>query len=381
MTRPLMMTSLMLFLAAVGVLGCSEAENVDEPTPRVKVFTVGEKATGQSRRISGQVKAADRSELGFGVSGRVAKVIVSKGQVVTKGQLLATLDDEPFQLRVDEARAKLGNARAMRVDAKTVYDRQKSLLEQTAASKRDFDAATAALATATGDVDAAKKQLGQAEFDLSRTRLKAPFAGRMVEMPLDPFQEVSANDTAAIIQTEGIKEVDVLVPETLIRELDYGQAVQVTFPTLEGVTVEGVVTLIGAEAGVGNAFPVTIRLAPSEADLRPGMTASVTFNFAGYLDGKTAYLIPLSAIAIDAGLNENRASHGDKPGKLAPVFLFDPETKKVVTRKVRVGDLRGNQVEVFEGLEPGDLVVSAGLPFIREGMAAEVWTPRQGAGQ
>ena len=104
--------------------------------------------------------------------------------------------------------------------------------------------------------------------------------------------------------------IEVSVPETLIREVDFGQVVQVAFPSLEGVTVSGLVTVIGAEAEAGNAFPVTVRLSASEADLRPGMTASVTFNFNAYLGGRTAYLIPLSAIAIDAGLlSATKRSH------------------------------------------------------------------------
>ena len=129
----------------------------------------------------------------------------------------------------------------------------------------------------------------------------------------------------------------------------------------------------------GNAFPVTVRLTETESDLRPGMTASVTFNFRAYLGERVAYLIPLSAIAIEAGL---RASGKPPPTSVssrneAPVFVYDSAAGEVRLRQVVVGDLRGNEIEVYEGLQPGDQVVSAGVAFLRHRMAAQVWTPRR----
>jgi hypothetical protein len=101
------------------------------------------------------------------------------------------------------------------------------------------------------------------------------------------------------------------------------------------------------------------------------MTAGVTFQFDAYLEGKTAYLIPLSCLAVDA-----LAGTGDRDEK-APVFILDPTTEKVTQIMVQVGNLRGNEIEVYEGLEPGDLIVSAGVAFLRDGMSATAWTPRR----
>ena len=101
-----------LVLVTCFLIGCSKPpESGPTVTPRVKVFAVGKEATGQSRRISGTVVAADRSTLSFGVGGKIVEVIAKQGQAVTEGQLLARLDDEPFQLKLEEARAGLNNAR------------------------------------------------------------------------------------------------------------------------------------------------------------------------------------------------------------------------------------------------------------------------------
>jgi len=168
----------------------------------------------------------------------------------------------------------------------------------------------------------------------------------------------------------------VLVPETLIRDVDYGQAVQLTFPTIAEVTVSGVVSQIGSRAVSGNAFPVKIQLSPTETDLRPGMTASVTFNFDKYLDGRIAYLIPISAIAIEVGLLRITRGQERTPNNV-PLFIID-DANQLQVRYVVVGDLRGNELEVFEGLEAGEKIVSAGVPLLREGMTVELWSPGQG---
>jgi RND family efflux transporter MFP subunit len=336
-------------------------------TPSVKVFVVGKQATGQSRRISGKVDAAERSTLSFGVNGRVLEIIAVKGQTISKGQLLARLDDEPFRLKLADARTRLNTARATLVEANAMFDRIDNLVKRRAATQKDLDAATRKLATADGDVRSAQSALAQAELDLARTRLTAPFAGQVVDVPVDPFQEVAASEAVVALQVAGALEVNVLVPETLIRDVDYGQAVQVTFPTLSGVKVPGLVTKIGAEAEAGNAFAVTVILQESDTDLRSGMTASVTFNFNAYLGERTAFLIPLSAIAIEAGLRSSRESSAEteSSGNRAPVFVFDPASGKIQLQELVVGDLRGNEIEVYEGLQPGDQVVSAGVAFLR----------------
>ncbi|MCZ6851665.1 MAG: efflux RND transporter periplasmic adaptor subunit [Planctomycetota bacterium] len=359
--------------------GCDDRPStVAKAIPRVRVFVVGKQATGQSRRISGKVEAADRSPLSFGVKGTVIEVIVEPGQAVAEGQLLAQLDAEPLRLQLEEARAHLSTSRAQLVEAEATYRRTSKLFKQRGASQKEVDAATASLATSNGDLKAAQGALEQAELDLARTNMTAPFAGQIVQVLVDPFQEVTANDQAIVLQAAGALEIAVRVPETMIREVDFGQVVQATFPSLEGVTVKGLVTTIGADSESGNAFPVTVRLSASEADLRPGMTASVTFNFSAYLDGRTVYLIPLSAIAIDAGLlaPTKPSSEQGSAGNQAPVFVYDSAAGVVRLKRVAVGDLRGNEIEVYDGLQPGDQVVSAGVTFLRDGMKAAVWRRR-----
>ncbi len=371
------------FVLSVALICCLAAcqkssDRREEIIPRVKVYTVNSQATGQKRRISGKVNATDKSTLSFGVSGKIIEVLVKKGDTVTQGQLLAKLDEKPFQLIINEARAKLSSNRAELVKAQAAYDRTSRLFKEDAASKKDFDTIIASLAKAKGTVESSKSTLQQFELDFQRTSLIAPFAGKVVDVPIDSFQEIAANGEVIVLQSNDALEIEVRVPETLIREIEYGQVVEVTFPTIKEVSASGVVTSIGAETESGNAFPVVVSLSTNPGDVRPGMTASVTFNFRSYLDDRTAYLIPLSAIAIEAGLaaSENTTSTKIKSKNEAPVYVYRSDLKIIELRNLIVGDLQGNEIEVYEGLEPGDQVVSAGVAFLRDGMRAEIWKPR-----
>ena len=375
--KPVRLNLWAIFSFGIILAACSdEPIPVEEVTPRVKYFVVGEQATGQSRRISGKIVAADTSPLSFSVSGTVEEVLVSRGDEVREGQLLARVDSAPLRHAVEQARAQLNIERAKLVEAKQTHEREVKIFKKGAGMQSAVDKAAAEHSTATGKLRSAQSELNSKERDLLKTRLIAPFSGIIASRSVEPFQEMSVGKEAFILQSSGAFEVEVLVPETLIRDVDYGQAVQSTFPTIAGITVSGVVNQIGSRAESGNAFPVTIQLSPTETELLPGMTASVTFNFDKYLDGRTAYMIPISAIAIEVGMLR-RVRNQESTRNNVPIFIIN-NANQLQIRNVVVGDLRGNKLEVFEGLEAGEKIVSAGVPLLREGMTVELWSPEQG---
>jgi RND family efflux transporter MFP subunit len=332
---------------------------------------VGEQSSGQARTVSGQLAAAESSPLAFGVAGTVDSVKAGRGDTIDEGQVLATLDAQPLRLKLERARSELSANRAKLAETESAYTRVSSLLSQRGVTRAEVEVAEANLKSARAALRGSQSQVEEAERDLRRAEIRAPFSGRIAERSIDLFQEVDANEAAFVLQAEGALVVKAQVAESVIRDVDYAQPVRVTFPALPGLDLVGVVSLIAAQAGTGNAFPVEVQLPNSEADLRPGMTARVTFNFSQYLDGRTAYLVPLSVIAVDVGLLAGKSA-GD-PEVL--MFVFDEAEGRARVRNVRVGNLRGNQLEVIEGLEPGDEVISAGVAFLHDGMEVRRWSP------
>jgi len=364
---------------SIFVAGCEEpvAEAPPAPSPVVKLETVSERATGQVRSISGVVEASDRSILSFQVAGRVTEVNVSAGETVVSGQVLALLDRTNYQLAVDGARSQLSSARAKRSEAKEDLDRKLALIDKGFVTQAAVDSARAAFDAATASVDLAASDLERAQKDLDRTVLSAPFAGTISKRDVDPFVEVAVGASLFEIQSDGNLEVRVLVPETIIREVDYGQPVSVSFPTLKGELFGGAVSEIASRAEAGSAFGVKVALVElGAADIRTGMTAKVTFNFQSYLNGREAFLIPLTAISIkdaDLGAQGERSPDQNK----APVFVYDPEKEAVFRREVGLGDIRGNNIEIFSGLAEGEQIVTAGVAFLHDGMAARPWQQNQ----
>ena len=341
----------------------------EQPVRAVKTLVISEASKANSRQISGVVKTGDESELSFRIGGRVTSVKVKRGSSVTTGQVLATLETREYKLALKEAEANLASDRADFEEKKEAFRRQKALKKKDFVSQAAVDKAQAAFQNAINNASVASIRLKTARNDLEYTTLLAPFSGKIAKRLIDPFVQMSAGKTAFQLQSEGGHKIEVLMPETLVRDVDYGDVVSVSFPTLKGTIVGGTITEIGARAEAGNAFPLKIDLAKSLPDIRAGMTALVTFNF-GQASGTPVYLIPVSA--LDLRIPEEAF---DNSKRQARVFILNPDEQIVEKRMVSIRDVRGNQFEVVNGLSTGDILIVAGVPFLTEGQKVKQWEP------
>jgi membrane fusion protein, multidrug efflux system len=355
--------------------GCSEPP---QPPPEIvrsiKTMTVSRRPIGQLRRLSGVLAASDESELSFQVGGRVQTVAVDAGDRVRAGQLLAALDAQSYQLRLDSTIADLEAARAQLQDTRKKLASARSLFQQKIASKQAFDSADAAFESAKSSVHAAEAAVSLAQRNLDQTVLVAPIAGLIAERRLEPYQEVTSGQSVLVIQSEGGVEVDVQMPETLVHEVQVGQGVTVrmTTRTFGGKEFAGRVTRIGASTIESNAYPVSIAIAEPDRRMRPGMTARVDFNFSGAIDD-TGWLIPINAVVpgedeTDAHITEREVF----------VFVYQPDSGSVARRGVRVAGLRDDSAEIREGLSEGDVLVVAGAQFLHDGQRVALM---EGAGR
>lgn len=362
---------LVLIIPVLLLIACNQAVEMveDQPVRAVKTLVISEASKANSRQISGVVKTANESELSFRVGGRVASVNVKTGGSVTKGQVLATLEKREYQLALKEAQANLASARADLEEKREAFRRQQNLKKKDFVSQAAVDKAQAAFQNTINSASIAQTRLKTAQNELEDTTLRAPFSGKIAKRLIDPFIEMSAGKTAFQLQSKDGYKIEVLMPETLIRDVNYGDVVSVRFPTLKKIIAGGTITEIGAKAESGNAFPVRIQLAKTPADIRSGMTAQVTFNF-GQASGASVYLIPVSA--LDLRVPEKVL---DNPKEQAKVFIFNEEKQIVEKRMVSIRDIRGNKLEVIEGLNTGDVLIVAGVPFLSEGQKVKLWEP------
>lgn len=353
-----------LLLLPLLLPSCSETPEPPEEIVRsIKTISVSRRPIGQLRRLFGVLAASDESELSFQVGGHVQSVAVDAGDRVRAGQLLASLDAQPYQLKLDSSIADLQSARARLQDTRKKVTSTRSLYKRQIASKQDFDSAQSAFDSAKSSVQAAEAAVSLAQRDLDQTVLVAPVEGLIAERRLEPFQEISPGAPVLLIQSQGGIEVDIRMPETLVHEVQAGQhvVVRMTTRTFAGKEFEGRVTKVGALGIDSNAYPVTIALAESDPRMRPGMTARVDFNFAGSVD-ETGWLIPINAV-----LPGNEQSEAHFTEREAFVFVYLPESSTVEKRSVRISGLRGDSVEIRDGLKEGEVVAIAGVHFLVDG--------------
>jgi RND family efflux transporter MFP subunit len=338
---------------------CRDDPQITEQIRSIKTTTVNETATGKVRKFSAIVKATETSRLSFEVGGMVQKVNVDIGDRVKKGQELAILDDEPYELEVNAAKAELDKAKANVVNTKAEYERQKRVHEQGAGTQSKLDKAKYNYEAAKSSVTYYVSQLNLAQRNLRKTSLAAPYEGHIAARYVEPHEEIQAGRRLFDIDAVGALEVILAVPETTISQIHAGITATVTFPTLAGQSVTGNITEIGSAAIKANAFPVKIALIKPPATINPGMTAEVSLVL-GEEDRPTGYLIPLHAIlpGVDAGQGY--------------VFVYDPAASTVKKTPVRSRGNEENMMVIEEGLSTGDIIATAGVIFLVDGMKVKL---------
>jgi RND family efflux transporter MFP subunit len=140
--------------------------------------------------LDGRLAWGQRLELGTLVSGVVSEVSVHPGQSVAAGSVLLKLDDRGFRAEVDRARAVLARSEALSDEAVREDERAQELYDRTMLSDHERQVVQIARVEAESALAEAKARLAQAQLDLERSRLKAPFAARVLAVNATPGQAV-----------------------------------------------------------------------------------------------------------------------------------------------------------------------------------------------
>ncbi|MEO1309605.1 MAG: efflux RND transporter periplasmic adaptor subunit [Pseudomonadota bacterium] len=320
----------------------------------IKPYVVTQLASGAERRFSGEIEAANAAPLSFPVGGTVTSIDVSAGDAVEKNALLATLDDAPFDINVQSARADLSAAQAAERAMRTELQRQRELRENDWVSQAALDQAEVEYENARSQASVAQSRLTLAERDLASTRMTAPFDGVISSVSVERFTEVRPGQTITVVQSADAFEVVVSVPEIAVGAVTPGSPVAIDVATLPLCGCRGYVVEVGAVSSAGNAVDIVVAVTEAPAGLRSGMSAEAAISLGG-TERASGYFIPLSAIAPGAD------------DQSAVVFRFDRAEGVVRRTPVRfIGSVASEAVAV-EGLEAGDIIAAAGVSFLSDG--------------
>jgi len=352
------MRLLYTLLLTTFLFNCSDQQVVTEKAIRPIAWTkVSESNLQQLRTLSGIVAPVEAASLSFEVNGKVQSVDVNLGDTIKKGQILAQLNHRSFELSSKSAKAQLDKANSDKVEAKNSFTRYNQLIKQDLVSQSGFDNAKANYESSKSAVDVAQAQLDIANKNLQDSTLIAPYNGIITKRLVEPSQQINAGQSVFEIEGKHGLKVHVMVPETLIRELQHNSIIPVRFPALPQTKMLGRITEIGTRAEAANAFPITVVLQEDNPLLRAGMTAELDFTFDGV--GKTGYqgvTISVPFSALSAGVNQK-----------SYVFIYDPKTQTVNQSEVETENIRNNTVFISSGLKSGEIIAIAGVAFLRDG--------------
>lgn len=324
---------------------------------------IGETVADDQRTFAGVVEAGSNSKVAFAIGGKVLELAASVGDVIEADQILARLDPQPWQLQVEQAQNAVQQAIATEANARAKFKQQEILLGKQFTTKTAFDSAQANLKNAEGQVGIAESQLALKNRDRERTQLIAPFGGRIAERFIEAFEEVTPGQPIYALQTEGEDRVSVSIPEQLIPRVFIGQTVTISFPAIADASTTGSFTEISPVPGDGNAYPVKIRLDAEPANLRAGMTAEITVNL-GLEETNDAFSVPIGALKGSA----------EGPSQ-ALIYVFDANDGVVRERPVKVIGVNGNQPQIVGDIEPGEIIATAGVGHMYDGMVVRLLDP------
>lgn len=343
------------------MLGCDEEIQEPEVIRPVRYEVVAGIDAATRQTYSGVAQAGQESRLSFQVSGQVVELPIKVGDIVKKGDTIARIDPADYALQLQNAQATAAQSRAQERNAKATFERTRALYENQNASRQDLDADRTAYDSAKAGLSSANQQVRLRQRQLGYTHLKAPEAGTIATVDIEVNEYVQAGQLVATLLAGEQIEVKVSVPSSVIRNIKRGAEAQVRFNVLGGTVLPGTVTEVGVASTAGaTMFPVTVQLTEGQDLVRAGMTADVTFSFAS-AGGSLKYALPLSAVGED------------RSGRF--VFkLEDVSDGLGIVRRVpvEVGEMRSDGIEVRNGVSPGDMVVTAGVSRVYDGLQVRV---------
>jgi membrane fusion protein (multidrug efflux system) len=307
------------------------------PPPAVTVAPVEVRDVAVELRAPVDLRPLFQADVGSKTLGYLDAVLVDRGDLVRKGQLLAVVRPSDLPDQMEAARVAFENAKANQA-------RAEALAPSGVVSQQELQNSQAAFASAQANLQAISTRLGE-------TRIDSPIDGVVSQRRLDPGALVgptAGTGSILTVQRSDVLRVFVPVNEKDAPTVRVGQAARAEFDALPGKGYEGkVVRLSPAFDPVARTVDAEVHLV-NPGELRPGMYGRGTLVTSIH---PAAVVVPVSAVQVSDG----------------KYYAYRVEGDKVKRVEIRVGVDGGNWFEVTSGLKPGDEIVTAGTDTLSDG--------------
>ena len=350
-------------LAVVLLVMCSKKETDEAPLIRpVRCQIVSRSGSKMQRTFSGVSKAAMEVNLSFKVGGTVRSVKIKVGDHVTKGSVIASVDEHDYRLMYEQASVAFKNARIQMQSAKSAFERTAALYENSNISLQDYERVKSAYESARAQMQSRERSRQLAMRQLQYTTLVAPMDGVVAKVFVENNENVMPGQSVVEINSGDEIEVTVGIPETYISHVHEGDKATVSFSILEGQNFEGVISEVSYGINsMSSAYPVSIILSSPSDDIRPGMAAEAKIDFNSMDNGEPKITIPIHTVSED------------QTGRFVYIVKkTEKDLGSIVKKSVQTGPFTGSGIVINEGLAPGEYLVTAGISKLAEGMTVRI---------
>jgi len=352
--KKIIITIVIIVVAFVGInfiLNKNKAENegktaiVAEKNAAVSVKVATVKTEDVNLGFTANGNFAPIQELTFSAekSGKVISVLVKEGDYVRVGQTLLTVRGDVINVNAQQAQAVYQNA-------KSDYERYSNAFKTGGVTKQQLDQAKLAMTNA-------QSSLTQANINVGDTKVKAPINGYINKKYIEPGSILAGMPATALFDIVNVSKLKltVTVNESQVASLKLGNTVSITASVYPDKTFSGKITFIAAKADASLNFPVEIEITNNaNNDLKAGMYG--TANFGSNNQKQNLKVVPRNAFVGSVSSNE----------------IFVVENKVAKLKKVVAGRILGDKVEIINGLNDGDVVITTGQINLQDGNTVEI---------
>ncbi|MGB5555560.1 MAG: efflux RND transporter periplasmic adaptor subunit [Flavobacteriaceae bacterium] len=320
----------------------------EEKMPLVTTVTIETEKFEHFLELQGDVKTKQNVLIYPEMAGTLQRVYVKEGDRVTKGQILASIDDGGMS-------SQLAQLKTQAELAKTTFERQQRLWDQKIGSEIQYLQAKA-------QYNASENTVKQVQSQLGKSTIRAPFSGIIDDVIKDQGTVVAPGPGAEVFRIINLSDmyIDVEVPETYLGSIKKGNEALVYFPVL-GDSITTTIRETGNFIKPGNrSFSVEIPVPNKKGSIKPNLSAKVNLND---YTSENAILIPQSIISENA------------EGEQYVYVAENPNTENVALAKrsiITTGRTQTGKVEVLTGLENGQHVIKEGARSVKDGQKVEI---------
>jgi len=317
-----------------------------EKIPLITTFKAEEAIFNHFVELQGDVDTKQNLVIYPEFSGVLTQVYVKEGQRVSKGQILAKIDDGGLSQQLSQLKIQADLA-------KTTFERQKRLWEQKIGSEIQY-------LQAKSSYEAQQQAVSQLEQQVGKTNVRAPFSG-IIDDVITEQGSVVAPGQSQLFRIVNLDDmyIETDVPERYISDITKGKDVKVNFPVL-GKEMDAKVRQAGNFINPANrTFKVEIAIPNKDMSIKPNLTAKLKIN--DYSNSK-AILIPQSIISENAEGQQYVYTTTDKNDSLA-------KAKRVI---IKTGKTQGDFIEVLSGIDNNEEIIKEGARSVKDGQTVKV---------